>query len=85
MLVSLEQLHGILGICMKVGGGKHLSKDVSDQKWAIMVELAPDDFIFITEDTGHCWDLRVKLWDDLDKALEHSKQWKSAVVIPYED
>lgn len=60
-------------------------EDMSEQKWAIMVELAPDDFIYVTENTEHCWDLRVKVWSNLEEALEFSKTWKTAVVVPYDD
>jgi hypothetical protein len=53
-------------------------------QWAILVELAPNDHIYVTEDTGKCWDIKVKVYNSIDKALEDAKAWKNSVVVPFD-
>ncbi len=49
-----------------------------------------DDWIFITEETEHCWDIRPMLFEDAGDALEYAKPWikpgkeKNVVVVSYE-
>jgi hypothetical protein len=49
-------------------------------KWAIMVCLneQEDDWIYVTEQTEHCWDLKPVLFNNIHKALKYSEQF----VIP---
>ena len=62
-------------------------------KWAIMVCLdeREEDWIYITEQTEHCWDLRPVLFDDVSSALAYSEQWvipgkeHNVVVVNYEE
>jgi hypothetical protein len=37
-----------------------------------------DDWIFVTESTEHCWDIRPLMFEDVETALEYSEPW----VIP---
>ena len=60
-------------------------KQVEEQKWAILIELAEDDHIYVTEDTGNCMDLHVRLWDDVEEAMRHAKQFPKAWVVSYDD
>ena len=47
--------------------------------YAIMVCLdGEDDWIFITEKTENCWDIRPLIFEDVETALEYSEPW----VIP---
>ena len=47
--------------------------------YAIMVCLdGKDDWIFITEKTENCWDIRPLLFEDMETAFEYSEPW----VIP---
>jgi hypothetical protein len=57
----------------------------SDHKWAILLELSADDHIYVTEDNGdNCWDLKVKVYDTVDEALEALVKWKNGVVVPFD-
>jgi len=47
--------------------------------YAIMICLdGKDDWIFVTESTEHCWDIRPLMFEDVETALEYSEPW----VIP---
>jgi len=60
--------------------------------YAIMVcfDEDEDDWIYITEDNPHCWDLKPVLFEDAKDALEFAKPWvipgkeKNVVVVNYE-
>ena len=60
--------------------------------YAIMICLNEneDDWIFVTEDTKDCWDLRPVLFNDIHKALKYSEQWSipgkehNVKVVSYE-
>lgn len=49
-----------------------------------------DDWIFVTEKTEHCWDLRPMLFDDVKIAMEVAQSWtlpgkeKNVVVVSYD-
>ena len=60
--------------------------------YAIMVCLdGKDDWIFVTEQTEHCWDLKPMLFEDVESAMEYSQIWvvpgkeENVKVIRYED
>ena len=61
--------------------------------YAIMVCLdeQEDDWIYITEQTEHCWDLKPVLFDEASDALAYSQQWvipgkeKNVVVVSYDE
>jgi len=67
--------------------------DMTDSKWAVMVCLdkETDDWIFVTEDTKDCWDLRPVLFNDLTEALEYAKVFtikgkeQNVQVVSYEN
>ena len=47
--------------------------------YAIMICLdGVDDWIFVTENTENCWDIRPLLFEDVETALEYSEPW----VVP---
>ena len=47
--------------------------------YAIMICLdGKDDWIYITKQTEHCWDIRPLIFEDVETALEYSEPW----VIP---
>jgi len=47
--------------------------------YAIMICLdGKDDWIYITKQTEHCWDIRPLMFEDVETALEYSEPW----VIP---
>lgn len=43
-----------------------------------MVCLNPDedDWIYVTESTKHCWDIRPVLFDDIQDAFKYSDTWR---------
>ena len=49
-----------------------------------------EDWIYITKQTEHCWDLQPVLFDDVNEALTYSEQWvvpgkeQNVVVVNYE-
>ena len=60
--------------------------------YAIMVCLdGKEDWIYITKQTEHCWDLQPVLFDDVNEALVYSEQWvvpgkeKNVVVVSYDE
>ena len=60
--------------------------------YAIMVCLdGKEDWIYITKQTEHCWDLQPVLFDDVNEALAYSEQWvvpgkeKNVVVVSYDE
>ena len=61
--------------------------------YAIMVCLdeQEDDWIFITEETDHCWDLKPLLFEDAETAMEYAQPWviegkeHNVVVVSYEE
>ena len=67
--------------------------DLTTGKWAVMVCLnkEEDDWIFVTEDTKDCWDLRPVLFDDINDALEFARTWEipgkeeNVQVVNYEE
>jgi len=67
--------------------------DLSNGKYAVMVCLDKenDDWIFVTEDTKDCWDLRPVLFDDINEALEFAKSWtipgkeENVQVVSYDE
>jgi hypothetical protein len=46
-------------------------------KWAIMVCLdeKEDDWIYVTETSNDCWDLKPLLFDDIVEAFNYSKSF----------
>jgi len=56
----------------------------SEQKWAILLEFGDDDHIYVTEDTDKCWDLKVKVFTNVNDALANAIVWKNAVVVPFD-
>ena len=61
-------------------------------QWAIMVCLdGKDDWIYITEQTEHCWDIKPLLFDDVHEALDAAEQWvvpgkeSNVTVVNYEE
>jgi len=47
-------------------------------KYAIKLELADDDWIYVTEDNSeNCWDLTVKTFDNIKDAKQFASIWKS--------
>ena len=59
--------------------------------YAIMVCLdGKDDWIFVTEKTENCWDIRPLLFEDVETALEYSEPWlvpgkeENVKVVKYE-
>ncbi|MDC1257175.1 hypothetical protein N8072_00670 [bacterium] len=56
----------------------------SEQKWAILLEFGDDDHIYVTEDTDKCWDLKVKVFANVNDALANAIVWKNAVVVPFD-
>lgn len=61
-------------------------------KYAIMVCLnkQEDDWIYVTKQTDHCFDLKPLLFDDIHDALEHARSFEipdkeeNVVVVSYE-
>ena len=60
--------------------------------YAIMVCLdGKDDWIFVTEQTEHCWDLKPMLFEDAKLALTYAKTFEvegkehNVKVINYEE
>ena len=48
-------------------------------KHAVMVMLAEDDWIYVTENTGECdFDLRPMLFDSEDEAESFASAWRIA-------
>jgi hypothetical protein len=47
-------------------------------KWAVMVCLdkEEDDWIYITEQTEHCWDLKPMLFESIERAFEYADTWR---------
>jgi hypothetical protein len=55
-------------------------------KYAIKLTLAVDDYIYITEDTGNCWDLQVRTFNSKLNALDVATIWGSkAKVVQYSE
>ena len=45
--------------------------------YAVMVCLdGKDDWIYITKQTEHCWDLRPELFEDASEAMEFAKTFQ---------
>jgi hypothetical protein len=50
-----------------------------------------DDWIFVTEKTENCWDIRPLLFEDVETALEYSEPWvvpgkeENVKVVKYEN
>lgn len=64
---------------------------IQAKRYAIMICLdGKDDWIFVTEKTSDCWDLRPMLFADLEEAVEHSKTFiiegkeENVTVIEFE-
>lgn len=46
-------------------------------KYAVKIQLAVDDWIYVTEDNGgNCWDLTPVLFDDIQKAERFAEKWR---------
>lgn len=46
-------------------------------KYAVKIQLAVDDWIYVTEDNGgNCWDLTPVLFDDIQKAERFAEIWR---------
>lgn len=46
-------------------------------KYAVKIQLAVDDWIYITEDNGgNCWDLTPVLFDDIQEAERFAEIWR---------
>lgn len=57
-------------------------------KYGIKIQLAVDDYIWMTEDNKKCnmFDLRPKLYKTFDEAQAAAKDWKGFVSIePFEE
>ena len=60
--------------------------------YAIMVCLneQEDDWIYVTKQTEHCWDLQPLLFEDAATAMEYAQSWTkpgkehNVVVVSYE-
>ena len=47
-----------------------------EKKYAIKLHSLDGDFIWITEDTNHCMDLRVQLFDTKEDADKFADTWR---------
>ena len=46
-------------------------------KYAVKIQLAVDDWIYVTEDNGgNCWDLTPVLFDDIQEAERFAEIWQ---------
>lgn len=46
-------------------------------KYAVMIQLAVDDWIYVTEDNGgNCWDLTPVLFNDIQEAERFAEIWR---------
>jgi hypothetical protein len=57
-------------------------------KYAVKLELAEDDWIYITEDnSNNCWELIVKTFDNAKDAKQFASIWKqkNTKVVEYND
>ena len=46
-------------------------------KYAVKIQLAVDDWIYVTEDNGgDCWYLTPVLFDDIQKAERFAEKWR---------
>lgn len=46
-------------------------------KYAVKIQLAVDDWIYVTEDNGgNCWDLTPVLFDDIQEAERFAEKWR---------
>jgi hypothetical protein len=57
-------------------------------KYAVKLELAEDDWIYITEDdSDNCWELVVKTFDNANDAEQFASIWKqkNTKVVEYND
>ena len=46
-------------------------------KYAVKIQLAVDDWIYVTEDNGgNCWDLTPVLFDDIQEAERFAEIWR---------
>ena len=46
-------------------------------KYAVKIQLAVDDWIYVTEDNGsNCWDLTPVLFDDIQNAERFAEIWR---------
>jgi hypothetical protein len=60
-------------------------------KYAIQIMLAPNDWIYVTETTQHCWDLKPMLFDSKLQAEEFADTWRlpnkqeNVKVVEYEN
>jgi hypothetical protein len=50
-----------------------------------------NEWIYITEDTKHCWDLKPLLFEDAETAMEYAQSWTrpgkehNVIVVEYND
>ena len=45
--------------------------------YAVKIQLAVDDWIYVTEDNGgNCWDLTPVLFDDIQEAERFAEKWR---------
>lgn len=46
-------------------------------KYTVKIQLAVDDWIYVTEDNGgNCWDLTPVLFDDIQEAERFAEIWR---------
>lgn len=46
-------------------------------KYALMIDLGGnDDWIYVTEDTDHCWDLKPVLYENFSAADQAAQVWR---------
>lgn len=46
-------------------------------KYAVKIQLAVDDWIYVTEDNGgNCWDLTPVLFNDIQEAERFAEIWR---------
>lgn len=60
-------------------------------KYALKVKLGEGDWIYVTEDTRHCWDLRPLLFETFEQANQAAQVWRiqgksdAVTVVEYLD
>ena len=45
-------------------------------KWAIKIRMGDDDWIYVTEQTDNCWDLRLVLYKTFEQAEQAASVWR---------
>ena len=45
-------------------------------KYALKVKLGEGDWIYVTEQTDHCWDLQPVLYETFEHAEQAAKVWR---------